>query len=895
MPNIPADQTSTARAVVGQAFIETTQDGNDKDAIGIELTGGQTYRITLGPGDSSPSASFDPFISDILNSTGVSLGVSDDDRGSGLSSSLIYTPEETGTYFIVAGTPSPVHVGGSYSLLVDEYTQQPDDFSADLDAVNAIAVWETQNATIEQVGDTDTIALSLTAGQAVDITVYGNNHGGLGDLVDPQILSFRDASGNVIDAGNYALADATQFATFKAYQITYTPTQSGTYHITIGGLEDATGAYSVSVSEKDLGIYSIRENEPFVDTGNVEIDAFFSGHSSRVDNIFTDRDGDGFTTLTYSIPGADAQFSTAMHNPVASAPHVNYAPATGIVLETYKSIIQEIGSFSKVKFVEVPDDGVMSGTFRIGISELPMAGPGFRANGWSGFPEWMSAGETWLNVTQAAKNIALTTIDLQQFLINRTLHEFTHNLGLNHADRSTLASQIAPELQGQEYSVMARTSSGQFGDEVYGDLQPQTLMWFDIQAIQGAYGTNTEDTAGANSFSINTDGRNYSTIWDYGGEDSLTLTGSADTVINLTPGTWQDVGTEITFFGANGAAVGVKYETVFIAPDTVIENVTGAAGNDKITGNSAGNRIFGGDGNDVIAAGDGDDRGNGGKGNDIAELGSGNDTFYAGAGDEGNDAYRGGAGNDILGGGAGNDTLIGGGTLSVVTFSSDSEVVSGANILFGGAGDDQMVLGTWHDSGGINERVDAGEGLSQVGDGNGTAWGGLGRDIILGGGGNDRIGGGAGADLLEGGNGNDSLFAGAGDDADTIDGGAGDDLIFGAGGDDIIDAGAGADEIWAGVGDDQITGGTGADTFKFASGFGSDTITDFAVAATGGDILDLSEINDLSLATISEAATFDALGARLVISEQDTIFLSAVDEAGFQALLDNGQLLVGEN
>ena len=44
----------------------------------------------------------------------------------------------------------------------------------------------------------------------------------------------------------------------------------------------------------------------------------------------------------------------------------------------------------------------------------------------------------------------------------------------------------------------------------------------------------------------------------------------------------------------------------------------------------------------------------------------------------------------------------------------------------------------------------------------------------------------------------------------------------------------------SGTGDDTLTGGVGADIFKFQTGFGKDTITDFV---DGTDILDFGEMN----------------------------------------------------
>ena len=67
-----------------------------------------------------------------------------------------------------------------------------------------------------------------------------------------------------------------------------------------------------------------------------------------------------------------------------------------------------------------------------------------------------------------------------------------------------------------------------------------------------------------------------------------------------------------------------------------------------------------------------------------------------------------------------------------------------------------------------------------------------------------------------------AISVAGGDGPDTIRGGAGKDVLNGRLGDDLLSGGAGSD---------RMTGGSGADSFVFKGGFGSDTITDFSVAA----------------------------------------------------------------
>ena len=64
---------------------------------------------------------------------------------------------------------------------------------------------------------------------------------------------------------------------------------------------------------------------------------------------------------------------------------------------------------------------------------------------------------------------------------------------------------------------------------------------------------------------------------------------------------------------------------------------------------------------------------------------------------------------------------------------------------------------------------------------------------------------------------------------DEITGNTADNALYGGAGNDVISAGDGDDIIYCGTGNDTLTGGLGADEFRFYSGDGSNTITDFDV------------------------------------------------------------------
>src|SRR5690348_17996691 len=110
------------------------------------------------------------------------------------------------------------------------------DIPADPSTTAGVSVGGTFSDTLEIAGDHDWIAVSLTAGQAVEITLNGIT------LSDPY-LYIRDSSG-VLLFQNDDISTGVDLNSRAAFNPGYT----GTYYIDVGSFADAeTGTYQVSV------------------------------------------------------------------------------------------------------------------------------------------------------------------------------------------------------------------------------------------------------------------------------------------------------------------------------------------------------------------------------------------------------------------------------------------------------------------------------------------------------------------------------------------------------------------------------------------------------------------------------------------------------------------------
>lgn len=360
------------------------------------------------------------------------------------------------------------------------------------------------------------------------------------------------------------------------------------------------------------------------------------------------------------------------------------------------------------------------------------------------------------------------------------------------------------------------------------------------------------------------------------------------------------------------------------------DTIFGGANNDTIEGGEGDDILAGDDGNDTFIAGAGGDAHDGGDGIDVVDYRPAQTaisvdlqdaSFNAGdlaAGDshvsienlfgsdfnddlrgsldnnsinagDGNDSLRGNAGDDILTAGNGDDLLIGG---------------AGADVHNGGLGLDRASYGS--STAGI--LLDLDNLALNIGDAAGDTFVSIERYFATGL--DDSLSGRAGVDYLAGEAGNDFLAGRAG--PDTLLGGAGDDVLQGGQGADVLDGGTGIDtvsyadatsavvvyldgsvanggiaggdtfieveniegsnfndQLFGDQNANQFAGGGGNDRFIFQTGWGSDTITDFA--NNGIEKIDfrgnfgLTAVEDLAITDVAGGVTLAFLGDQILL------------------------------
>ena len=410
------------------------------------------------------------------------------------------------------------------------------------------------------------------------------------------------------------------------------------------------------------------------------------------------------------------------------------------------------------------------------------------------------------------------------------LHELGHAVGFKHPGNYS-GSEDGPFLPASEDSNDATVMSYNSGTYATFSTPPQTLMIYDIAALQYLYGANTSYNATDTGYSF--DGsENIMTIWDGGGSNDLlsaqAYTGTT-TTIDLREGL-----SNITHIGS---------AHVWVAVGANIEKAEGSNGADTITGNTLANTLFGMSGADLLYGGDA------------------SDTVYGGTGIvspvDGDDQLFGQGGSDYLYGNGGNDSIYGG---TGIADSGDA-----ADTIYGGGGSDAV-----YGNGGSDSLSGGGSAVDP-------------NDLA------DTVYGGGGADTIYGNGGADSLFGGGSevdpnDAADLIYAGVDNDYVLGNGGNDTIYGNEGNDTMHAGVGNDVYAfdnntgadmillfdnpGATAGDSIQLLSNLNGSGITSAAIALTRVTYANNQAVIDLSG---GNTITIDGIAANSLTADDFTI------------------------
>ncbi len=288
--------------------------------------------------------------------------------------------------------------------------------------------------------------------------------------------------------------------------------------------------------------------------------------------------------------------------------------ATRAILDLYASV-------ADINFVEIAETQNQHATLRFAETNRT-------STAWAYYPsQGQVGGDVWLRHSFALYdnpqkgNYGYLTL----------IHEIGHALGLKHPHEAEGYFRAMPhDHDSLEFSVMSYRSyvGGPKSGYTNGTWSyPQTLMMYDIAALQTLYGANYQSNSGdttyhwdpdTGEFFINGEGqgapignRVFMTLWDGGGRDTYDFSNYAtDMSVNLQPGGWSTISAaQLASLGYQRYAQGNIANALLYRnnPASLIEDVIGGSGDDVIVGNIAANSLTGGQGDDILDGGFGAD------------------------------------------------------------------------------------------------------------------------------------------------------------------------------------------------------------------------------------------------------------------------------------------------
>jgi VCBS repeat-containing protein len=318
------------------------------------------------------------------------------------------------------------------------------------------------------------------------------------------------------------------------------------------------------------------------------------------------------TTLTFSFPTSASLYGTGYGS---GEPASNFEAFNATQQAAVKATLAMYSSVANIKFVQVAETTTQHGDLRYAMSDLP-------STAWAYLPTTNAAGgDAWFNNSTGWYDNPITG----NYAFISVVHETGHALGLKHAHEASGTFAAMPaDHDSLEYTVMSYRSyvgaSTTTGYTNASDSYPQTLMMYDIAAVQSLYGANYTTNAGDTLYSwsattgqmiINGVGQAlpvgnkiFLTVWDGGGVDTYDFSNYATTVsVNLQPGEWSTPSAiQLANLGNGHTAAGnIANALLFNGnPASLIENAIGGSAGDTIIGNAANNKLTGKGGNDGL-------------------------------------------------------------------------------------------------------------------------------------------------------------------------------------------------------------------------------------------------------------------------------------------------------
>jgi Ca2+-binding RTX toxin-like protein len=469
------------------------------------------------------------------------------------------------------------------------------------DLTNQALPSATITGSISVNADVDFFSITLQAGEQLILDIDHSTNG-----LDPVVRVYNPAGGELGYNDDLVSFDPGSTATIASHNtdsyLTFRAPTAGTYYFSVesygDGIETGPGT-GTSNGNYSLNV-SIGPPATMAQIIDEDIDALISGAEWQTHNLSY-----GFPTLTSQYPAGIDE---------TDSPSDNFEPFNA----TQQAVVtQQLGLISQVTTLVFAINNANPGATHLRYAMSDEAEVAYAYYPPSNGAPGGLGGSAWFNNSEGDFDNPV----LGNYAWMGILHETGHALGLKHGHEFPAISSDRDSL---EYSVMTYRSfpgqsiAGGYTNETWGFAQ--SLMMYDIAALQRIYGANFATNAGNSVYtfssttgemSINGVGqgmpggnRIFRTIWDGGGTDTYDLSNyTGGTTIDLRPGEWSTFsGVQRANLGGGHIARGNVANALMFEGNTasLIENAIGGSGSDTLIANQAANQLRGNAGADTF-------------------------------------------------------------------------------------------------------------------------------------------------------------------------------------------------------------------------------------------------------------------------------------------------------